>query len=62
MLLTVRGHRGGSICFFKFRKPKKSVKGKSDLDEYDFGEDDDETYEVGDAAPDTMPKTEDDEQ
>lgn len=32
---------GGAVYFFKFRKPKQSAKGKTNLDEYDFDEDED---------------------
>jgi hypothetical protein len=39
---------GGAVYFFKFRKPKKSTKGKSALDEYDFDEDQDEPDEAED--------------
>ncbi len=33
---------GGAVYFIKFHKPKQTVKGKIDPDEYDFDEDDDE--------------------
>lgn len=39
VLLIVAVIAIGVFCFFKFRKPTQSVKGKSDLDDYDFGED-----------------------
>lgn len=46
-LFVVLGAAGGAIYYFKFRKPKADTKGPDDLDEYDFG-DDDETYEYED--------------
>ena len=33
---------GAALHFFKFKKPKADTKGNDDLDEYDFGEDEDE--------------------
>lgn len=33
---------GGAVYFVKFRKKKPDTKGPADLDDYDFGEDDDE--------------------
>ena len=32
---------GAALYFFKFRKPKADTKGGDELDEYDFGEDED---------------------
>ena len=32
---------GAALYFFKFKKPKADTKGNDDLDEYDFGEDED---------------------
>ena len=32
---------GAALYFFKFKKPKADTKGDDDLDEYDFGEDED---------------------
>lgn len=43
LLLLLGG--GGALYYFKFRKPKTDTKGTVDLDDYDFGEDDDENYE-----------------
>jgi flagellar basal body-associated protein FliL len=51
---------GATVYFFKFRKPKQPVKGKSDLDEYDFGEDADEPDEADNKEHDDA-ETEDDE-
>lgn len=53
---------GAAVYFLKFRKPKQSVKGKSDLDEYDFGEDEDEPDDAMDAEPDAGLETEDEDQ
>lgn len=37
---------GGAVYWFKFRKPKSQTKGSADLDDYDYGEDEnDEEYE-----------------
>lgn len=63
-LLIVAVIAAGVFCFFKFRKPKQSVKGKSDLDDYDFGEDEDEEEPdtAVEATQEAGPETEDDEQ
>ena len=37
---------GVALYFFKLRKPKADVKGGDDLDEYDFGEDEDDEEEA----------------
>ena len=34
---------GAALYYFKFRKPKADTTGHDDLDEYDFGEDEDGT-------------------
>jgi hypothetical protein len=60
VLLIVAIIAVGVFCYFKFRKPKQSVKGSSDLDEYDFGED--EPDDDGDAELDTEVESEDDEE
>lgn len=64
VLLIIAVIAAGVFCFFKFRNPKQSVKGKSDLDDYDFGEDEDEDEPdtAADAAREAGPETEDDEQ
>lgn len=41
-LVVVLAGGGAALYFFKLRKPKADVKGGDDLDEYDFGEDEDE--------------------
>ena len=51
---------GAALYYFKFRKPKADVKGGDDLDEYDFGEDED----MEDDDPideETTPEQEDEE-
>ena len=35
---------GAALYFFKFKKPKADTKGNDDLDEYDFGEDEDDEF------------------
>lgn len=62
VLLIVAVIAAGVFCFFKFRKPKQSVKGKSDLDDYDFGEDEDEPDTAEYTTQEAGPETEDDEQ
>ena len=45
LLLALAG--GGALYWFKLRKPKADTKGPADLDDYDFGETDDDTeYET----------------
>jgi len=62
VLLIVAVIAVGVFCFFKFRNPKQSTKGKSDLDDYDFGEDEDEPDDAGDAAQEADAETGDDGQ
>lgn len=42
LLLVLLAGGGAALYYFKFRKPKQSVKGNDDLDEYEF---DDEDFE-----------------
>ena len=52
-LLIAAGAGGGTLWYFKFRKPKPDTKGDTDLDDYDFGdedEDDDIEYVTEDEA------------
>lgn len=44
LLLLLGG--GGALYWFKFRKKKPDAKGPVDLDDYDYGEEDDEEYET----------------
>lgn len=48
---------GAALYYFKFKKPKADTKGSDDLDEYDFG--DDEDFE--DEAPEVENEQEDEE-
>ena len=41
---------GGALYYFKFMKPKQSVKGGTDLEDFDFDDYDDETIETEDMA------------
>ena len=53
LLLVLLAGGGAARHYFKFRKPKQSVKGSDDLDEYDFGEaegDEEEAPEPDDAT------------
>ncbi len=40
---------GAALYYFKFKKPRADTKGSDDLDEYDFGNDED----LEDEAPET---------
>ena len=51
LVLALAG--GGAVYWFKFRNKKPDTKGAADLDDYDYGEDDnDEEYEIEDASDD----------
>ena len=41
LLVLALASGGASLYYFKFRKPKADTTGHDDLDEYDFGEDED---------------------
>ena len=60
LVLLIAGAAGGAVYWFKFRKPKNKTSGSSDLDDYDFGENDEET-ELDDADLMTETESEDDE-
>lgn len=47
LVLILAAGGGGALWYFKLRKPKSSVKGGDELDEFDFDEDD-EAEEYGD--------------
>ena len=47
LVLILAAGGGGALRYFKLRKPKSSVKGGDELDEFDFDEDD-EAEEYGD--------------
>ncbi len=57
LLIVVLG-AGGAVYYLKFRKPKTDTKGPVDLDDYDFGDEDDED-DVEYVSEDDLP--EDDE-
>lgn len=48
---------GAALYYFKFKKPRADTKGSDDLDEYDFGDDED----LEDEAPETENEQEDEE-
>ena len=48
LLLAAAG--GGAVWYFKFRNNKPDTRGPVDLDDYDYGEDDDTEYEVEDES------------
>ena len=60
LVLLIAGVAGGAVYWFKFRKPKTKTTGGSDLEDYDFGEDDEET-ELDDADLMAETESEDDE-
>lgn len=60
LVLLIAGVAGGAVYWFKFRKPKTKTSGNSDLDDYDFGEDDEEN-ELDDADLMEETESEDDE-
>lgn len=60
LVLLIAGVAGGAVYWFKFRKPKTKTSGNSDLDDYDFGEDDEE-IELDDADLMEETESEDDE-
>ena len=60
IILLIAGAAGGAVYWFKFRKPKTKTSGNSDLEDYDFGEDDEEN-ELDDADLMAETESEDDE-
>lgn len=60
LVLLIAGAACGAVYWFKFRKPKTKTSGNSDLEDYDFGEDDEET-ELDDADLMEETESEDDE-
>lgn len=60
LVLLIAGVAGGAVFWFKFRKPKTKTSGNSDLEDYDFGEDD-EKIELDDADLMEETESEDDE-
>ena len=45
IILLIVGGGGFAVYWFKFRKPKDKTAGNSDLDDYDFGQDDEDDYD-----------------
>ena len=60
LVLILAAGGGGALWYFKLRKPKSSVKGGDELDEFDFDEDD-EAEEYG-ADEDAASASDPDEQ
>ena len=60
LVLLIAGVAGGAVYWFKFRKPKTKTSGNSDLEDYDFGEDDEE-IKLDDADLMEETESEDDE-
>lgn len=60
LVLLIAGAAGGAVYWFKFRKPKTKTSRNSDLEDYDFGEDDEEN-ELDDADLMEETESEDDE-
>ncbi len=56
LVLAMAG--GGALYYFKFRKPKADTKGPVDLDDYDFGEDEDGAGDDYSLEPDDADKPE----
>jgi len=64
IILLIAGGGGFAVYWFKFRKPKEKTAGTSDLDDYDFGQDDedfDEETELDDADVMAEAESEDDD-
>ncbi len=64
VILLIATAGGGAFYWFKIRKPKEKTAGNSDLDDYDFGQDDedfDEEAELDDADVMAEAESEDDE-
>ena len=57
VFLVVALAGGAALYYFKFKKPRADTKGSDDLDEYDFGDDED----LEDEAPETENEQEDEE-
>ena len=64
VILLIAAAGGGAFYWFKIRKPKEKTAGNSDLDDYDFGQDDedfDEETELDDADVMAEAESEDDD-
>lgn len=60
VVLLIAGLGGGAFYYFKVLKPKQSVKGGTDLEDFDFDEYDGDEPEAGDGQPDPAAEQEDD--
>ncbi len=58
VLLIVGLGAGGAVYYLKFKKPKTDTKGPVDLDDYDFGDDDEDDTEY--VTEDDLPEETDD--
>ena len=58
ILLIVGFGAGGAVYYLKFKKPKTDTKGPVDLDDYDFGDDDEDDTEY--VTEDDLPEETDD--
>lgn len=57
LLLLLLAGGGFAVYWFKFREKKPDAKGNTDLDNYDFGDEDDEEIEYEDDSSDEKPQT-----
>ena len=56
LLLLILAGGGFAVYWFKFREKKPDAKGSTDLDNYDFGDEDDEEIEYEDDTSDEKPQ------
>ena len=56
LLLLLLAGGGFAVYWFKFREKKPDAKGSTDLDNYDFGDEDDEEIEYEDDSSDEKPQ------
>ncbi len=56
LLLLILAGGGFAVYWFKFREKKPDAKGSTDLDNYDFGDEDDEEIEYEDDSSDEKPQ------
>ena len=59
LLLAVLGGGGGALYYFKFKKAKPDTKGPVDLDDYDYGDEDDEDDFESEEVPEDDAESED---
>lgn len=58
VLLIALGGGGAALYYFKFKKAKPDTKGPVDLDDYDYGDEDDEEFE-DEEVPEDVSESED---